>query len=353
MTEKQFATQVVHKLRNAGFQALWAGGCVRDQLLGLSPQDYDVATDATPEQVQKLFPRTYAVGASFGVIEVIGRRKRSGPPLRVQVTTFRTEGPYSDGRHPDHVRFATAREDALRRDFTINGMFFDPVSGQVIDYVGGQADLQAGILRAIGNPAERFAEDKLRMLRAVRFAARFELEIEPSTAAAIRAMADQIRTVSAERIAEELRKMLTDRHRVRAMELMWQMGLVHPLLPELVPLKGLPQGHPDCPQGDLWDHVMKVLDHLRQPSFPLAFAALLHDIGKPRVMGRKPDRYTFHNHEHVGRRLAGDICRRLKLSNAERDRVEWLVEKHQYLADAPRMRKAKLKRILVHPGIAE
>jgi poly(A) polymerase len=351
-TARHFAAEVVKKLRDAGFQALWAGGCVRDELLGLTPYDYDVATDARPEAVRRLFRRTIEVGASFGVVEVLGPR-RDGEVLKVQVATFRTEGPYSDGRHPDKVEFSTPEGDALRRDFTINGMFYDPLAGRVIDFVGGQADLQARVLRAIGDPQQRFAEDKLRLLRAVRIAARFGLTIEPATEAAIRAMADQITVVSAERITEEFRRMLTHASRVRAMNLFWDLGLVGPVLPELVPMKGLPQGPPSAPTGDLWDHVLAVLDRLQEPSFPLAFAALLHDVGKPRTVGRTPDRFTFYYHEHVGRRLAGEIGLRFRLSNADRERIEWLVEKHQYLCDARQMKTSKLKTILAHPGIRE
>jgi tRNA nucleotidyltransferase/poly(A) polymerase len=349
MTERDFAIDVVRRLRGSGFQALWAGGCVRDQLLGLSPKDYDVATDARPEDVQRLFRRTVAVGASFGVVEVLGPGR-----LKVQVATFRADVSYSDGRHPDAVVFASAREDALRRDFTINGMFFDPLENQVVDYVGGQKDLEARMLRAIGEPAARFAEDKLRLLRAVRFATHYELEFDPATASAIRQMADQLPVVSAERIAEELRRLLVDPHRARGIQLLDELGLDRAILPELLEMKGVPQGRPDAPTGDLWDHVLRVLDLLGpEPSFPLAFAALLHDVGKRRTVGRTPDRYTFYNHEHVGRRMAADTCRRLKLSNAERERIEWLVEKHQFLCEARQMRKSKLKMILVHPGIHE
>jgi poly(A) polymerase len=354
MTEREFATETVQKLRDAGYQALWAGGCVRDELLGLLPEDYDVATDATPDQVRKLFKRTVAVGASFGVVEVLGPRI-GGDFLKVQVATFRSDVSYSDGRRPDSVVFATAREDAERRDFTINGMFFDPMAGQLIDYVGGQADLEAKVLRAIGDPALRFAEDKLRLLRAVRFATRFELNLEPATASAIGAMASQIAVVSAERITDELHKLLTSPHRARGIRLLDELGLVKALLPELLPMKGLPQGLPSAPTGDLWEHTLRVVELLMPAaSFSLAFAALLHDIGKPRVVGRTPDRYTFHQHEHVGKRLVEDvIAPRLKLSNQERERVAWLVEKHQYLSDAPRMRPSKLKQTLIHPGIEE
>lgn len=352
MVEREFALEVVRRLRDAGFAALWAGGCVRDQLLGLEPHDYDVATDARPEQVRPLFRRTVEVGVSFGVVEVIGPRV-DGDHLKVQVATFRTEGPYSDGRRPDRVEFSSPEADARRRDFTVNGMFFDPLAGQVLDYVGGQADLQARILRAIGDPRERIAEDKLRMLRAVRIAARFGFTIEKQTRAAIIEMAPQISVVSAERITDEFRKMLVHERRSAAMNLLWELGLLHALLPELVPMKGLPQGAPGEPAGDLWDHVMRVLDLLVEPSFALAFAALLHDVGKPRVVGRTPDKYTFHSHEHVGRRVAHDIAVRFRLSNADRERIEWLVEKHQYLAEAPRMRPSRLNPVLVHPGIGE
>jgi poly(A) polymerase len=353
MNEREFAIDVVRRLREAGFQALWAGGCVRDELLGHLPKDYDVATDARPEQVQKLFRRTVAVGAAFGVIEVLGPRVHD-ETLNVQVATFRTDVHYSDGRHPDAVQFSSAEEDAKRRDFTINGMFFDPLADTLIDYVGGREDLQNRVLRAIGDPATRFTEDKLRLLRAIRFATRFELSIEPATEAAVRTMAEQITIVSAERIADELRKLLVDRRRERGLRLFMEVGLAGAVLPELVPMKGLPQGPPAAPTGDLWEHTLRVLDLLgTQPSFPLAFAALLHDVGKPRVVGRTPERYTFYGHEHVGRRMTELIGRRLKLSNEERERVEWLVEKHQILADARHMRTSTLKTLFIHPGIRE
>ncbi len=348
----EFALEVVKQLRAAGFQALWAGGCVRDRLLGLVPADYDVATDARPEQVRALFRRTIEVGASFGVVEVLGPRA-DNDFLKVQVAAFRTEGPYSDGRHPDRVEFSTPEGDAQRRDFTINGMFFDPLARQVIDFVGGQEDLRNRVLRAIGEPAARFAEDKLRLLRAVRFAARFELQIEERTRAAIQGMAEQITAVSAERITDEFRKMLTHASRVRALNLLWDLGLIQAILPEVVPMKGLPQGPPDAPNGDLWDHVLRVLDLLPEPSFSLAFAALLHDVGKPRTIGRTADKYTFYHHEHVGREMAAKIAVRFRLSNSERERIEWLVEKHIYLCDARHMKTSKLKTILAHPGIRE
>ena len=356
MTEREFAITVVRRLRETGFEALWAGGCVRDELLGLAPLDYDVATDARPEQVQKLFQRTIAVGVSFGVVEVLGPR-----PLKVQVATFRTDGEYRDGRRPDSVVFCNAKEDAQRRDFTINGMFFDPLENRLIDYVGGRQDLKDGVLRAIGDPLDRFTEDKLRLLRAVRMATRFDLTIDPATADAIRTLAGQINVVSSERIADELRKLLVHPRRARGMQMLDELALVAPLFPELLEMKGLPHGPPAAPNGDLWTHVLGVLAILEGPrwpapepvSFPLALAALLHDVGKRRTLGQTDDQYTFHGHEHIGRRMAAEIGLRLKLANAERARLEWLVEKHQYLCDAPNMSGSNLKPVLIHPGIGE
>jgi poly(A) polymerase len=316
MTEREFAADIVRRLRATGHQALWAGGCVRDQLLGLDPHDYDVATDARPDQVQALFRRTVAVGISFGVVEVLGPK-----PLRVQVATFRSDGDYDDGRRPNSVTFSSPEEDARRRDFTINGIFFDPIDERVLDYVGGEADLRAGIVRAIGDPRQRFTEDKLRLLRAVRFAARFEFTIEPATAASIREMADQITVVSAERIADELRKMLTHRHRAAGLRLVEEAGLAKPIFPELVDA------------ADRWRWGLAVVAELSEPvSFPLALAALLHTL-HPDAVGRFSDR--------------------LRLSNAEKDRIEWLVDYQSALRDAPTLPKSRLKAILAHPGIRE
>jgi poly(A) polymerase len=347
---RAFATDVVARLRAAGFEAYWAGGCVRDFLLGHEPADYDVATDARPERVMGLFRRTVGVGASFGVIRVLGPEGAG----EVEVATFRSDGAYLDGRHPESVTFSTAEFDASRRDFTINGMFYDPVDSSVIDYVGGRADLDRKVLRAIGDPSARFAEDKLRLLRAVRFAARFGLAIEPATGRAIEAMASEVTAVSAERIAQELRKMLVDRSRVEAMNLAFDAGLIAAVLPPLVPMKGLFQGKPVQPDGDLWDHTMLVLANLPDaPSFTLAFAALLHDVGKPKTKTVRQGKLCFHNHEQVGRAIAIEVAQGLKLSNADRDRVAWLVEYHQYLGEAMKLREAKLKRILASDGIDE
>lgn len=347
---REFARDIVRRLRGAGFQALWAGGCVRDLTLGLSPSDYDVATDARPEQVTDLFrKRTIPVGESFGVVRVRGPH---GVGLEVEVATFRSDGVYVDGRRPETVAFSSPRQDAERRDFTINGMFLDPFTGELIDYVGGRADLRDKVLRAIGDPGARFREDKLRLLRAVRFAARFGLAIDPATRAAVVAMAGQVAVVAAERIGQEVRKMLAHPTRAEAMNLMLETRLMASVLPPVVAMRGLFQGKPVQPEGDLWEHTLLVLKLLpRDSSFPLAFAALLHDVGKPPTKAVHNGRSSFHNHEQVGRDISETLCRRLKLSNAERERVVWLVEYHQYLGEAKRLREAKLKRILARPGI--
>jgi poly(A) polymerase len=347
---RDFALDVVRRLKRAGYVALWAGGCVRDLILGQTPADYDVATSATPDQVMAVLPfRAVTVGISFGVVRV--RHPRS-PGVEVEVATFRSDGAYVDGRRPESVVFSSPELDAARRDFTINGMFLDPLTDTLIDYVGGHPDLKNHILRAIGDPRARFREDKLRVLRAIRLSARFQFQIEPATLAAIKSMADQVVTVSRERIAQELRKMLVHESRAQAMELALDTGLVAAILPDLLPMKGMFQGKPMQPEGDLWDHAMLVLELLpANPSFTLAFAALLHDVGKPRTREFHLGRYSFHYHEQVGAKLSDGLCRDLKLSNAERERIHWLVAFHQYLGEAKKLRESKLKRILAEPGI--
>ncbi len=349
---RDFALEVVLRLRRAGFQALWAGGCVRDLLLGLVPVDYDVATDATPEQVMLSLPfRAITVGISFGVVRIRHPRMHG---IEVEVATFRSDIAYVDGRRPAAVVFSSPQLDAARRDFTINGMFMDPESSQVIDYVGGLDDLRNQVLRAIGDPAERFREDKLRLLRAIRFAARFNLEIEPNTWQSLRAMAGEVVVVSSERIAQELRRMLVHVNRAQAMNMALEAGLVAAILPPLVDMRGLFQGKPVQPEGDLWDHTMLVLRLLPvRPSFTLAFAALVHDVGKPFTRANHHGRTSFHSHDQVGSRIADRLCRTLRLSNVERERITWLVAFHQYLGEAKKLREAKLKRVLAQPGIDE
>lgn len=313
--QREFAVEVVRKLRAAGHTALFAGGCVRDLLLGRPAKDYDVATTARPEQVRDLFghKRTLPVGASFGVIIVMGPKEAG----HVEVATFRTEGPYHDGRRPASVAFCTPEEDAQRRDFTINGMFYDPIDAKVMDYVGGEADLAARVIRAIGDPHERVREDKLRMLRAVRFTATLDFALEERTAAAVREMADQLIIVSAERIAQELKKMLVDQHRRRAIELCADVALLPLILPEL-----------NCASAE-HETTLRMLALLEQPSFELALAALLHSL--------------------PARPVVYDICRRLKLSNDESDRITWLVAHQHDLLDAPAQALSRLKRTLAEP----
>jgi poly(A) polymerase len=349
---RRFALEVVKRLQRARHTALWAGGCVRDLLLGQTPADYDVATDATPEEVMRILPyHAVTVGISFGVVRVLAPGHAG---IEVEIATFRSDGAYVDGRRPQSVVFSSPEMDASRRDFTINGMFWDPVAGRLIDYVGGREDLERRVLRAIGDPAARFREDKLRLLRAVRMAARFRLSIDPATESEVRVMAAEVVGVSAERIAQELRRMLVHATRVRAMELALGLGVLAPVVPSAVRMRGLFQGKPMQPEGDLWDHTMLVLALLPpDPSFPLALAALLHDVGKPSCRGYKNGRVTFHDHEQVGASIAEDIGRRLKLSNTERQRVTWMVRYHQYLGEAKRMRESKLKRMLAEPGIEE
>lgn len=333
--KRDFAVEVVRKLQDAGFRALWAGGCVRDLLLGRPPDDYDVATSARPEEVQKLFgpKRTLAIGASFGVMLVHG--PRHSPAGDVEVATFRTEGPYIDGRRPENVSFATAEEDAHRRDFTINGMFYDPLVEQVFDYVGGRDDLARKIVRAIGDPLARFREDKLRMLRAVRIVARFDFELDPDTAAAVKAMAGEILVVSQERIAQELKKMLVHPRRRRALELAHSLQLLTVILPELGPVIA----RSAAPAGpDHWLATLKALELLDMPRFELGLAATFYDL-------------AFDDTSANAAGLAEQICRRLKLSNDECHDVSWLIEHRYALEAAPAWPLHRLKRLLAEPLI--
>ena len=336
---KDFATSIVQTLRHRGFQAYLVGGCVRDLLLGREPKDYDVATDATPAQVMGIFPETYAVGAQFGVVlvpapdsargELASASSKAGA---VEVATFRSDIGYSDGRHPDEVRFSRdPREDVARRDFTINGMLLDPLSGpapgEVLDFVGGREDLEAGIIRCIGDPERRFAEDKLRMLRAVRFAARFEYTIEAATFAAMQKLADEIQVVSRERVRDELTRMLTEGHARRAFLLLDESGLLKQVLPEISAMKGVEQPAEFHSEGDVFVHTLLLLENLPQPCpLTLAWGALLHDVGKPATFRVAPDRIRFDNHVEVGVKIAEEICRRLRFSNDETEQIlSWLI----------------------------
>jgi len=385
-TTPQFdaALHVIATLRAAGHQAYLVGGCVRDLLLGREPHDYDVATSATPDIVLDLFPRTFAVGAHFGVVLVAacngadgtcgaadaacaaGEELEESRQVVTEVATFRSDGAYSDGRHPDAVRYTnSAEEDVRRRDFTVNGLLLDverlfpqgmnvraeasTLQNAVIDYVNGVADLEAGIVRAIGQPGERFEEDHLRMLRAVRFAARFGFKINPATAAAIRSLASKMIAVSRERLRDELTKMLTEGHARRAFELLDETGLLNEVLPEIARMKGVEQPPQYHPEGDVWLHTLGLLVQL-EAGCPLALAwgALLHDVGKPATF-RRAERIRFDGHVDVGVAIAADLCRRFRFSNEESNQILSLIENHMRFADAQRMKDSTLKRFFRLP----
>ena len=420
---KSFAISIVRTLREDGHQAYLVGGCVRDLLLGREPADYDVATDAPPDEVMHIFPETYAVGAQFGVVLVplpeSERRsanqttapnpchsERSSPirsrigdaveepsvsahkqraeeeqskldtgrggtewghshKLCVEVATFRRDVGYSDGRHPDEVQFSRdPREDVQRRDFTINGLLLDPkkldpekpgpVENGVLDFVGGQADLKAGIIRAIGNPELRFAEDKLRMLRAVRFAARFEYKIDPATFAAIKKLAIQIAQVSRERVRDELTRMLTEGHAKRAFELLDTSGLLREVLPEISAMHGVEQPPEFHPEGDVFVHTLLLLENLPQPCpATLAWGALLHDVGKPPTFRRAPDRIRFDEHSQIGTKMAEEICRRLRFSNDDTEQILALVENHMRFGQVERMKASTFKKFIRLPNFEQ
>jgi putative nucleotidyltransferase with HDIG domain len=334
------AAEIVVRLRAAGYLAYFVGGCVRDLLLGRSPKDFDVATSAPPDQVLTLFEKTFAVGAHFGVVLVC-----SGE-IVTEVATFRSDGAYSDGRRPDAVQFSTSpEEDVKRRDFTINGMMLDPADNSVLDFVGGMQDLEAGLIRAIGEPAERFTEDKLRLLRGVRFAARFAFELEPSTASAMEQLAPAVDQVSRERVREELTRMLTEGHARRAFELLDATGLLVQVLPEVVKMKGVVQPPQYHPEGDVWVHTLLLLDGLPAGCpMALAWAALLHDVGKPATFRVAPDRIRFDGHVDVGVRIAEEICRRLRFANYETEQILSLIANHMRFADVRKMKESTLKR---------
>jgi poly(A) polymerase len=340
------AGRICETLRRAGHRALFAGGCVRDLLLGFSAKDYDVATSATPREVAALFDRTIHVGAAYGVTIVVL------PEGQFEVTTFRADGPYADGRHPSFVEFRGEEEDARRRDFTINAMFFDPESRTVVDYVHGRDDLAARAIRTVGDPLARFAEDHLRLLRAVRFAGRLGFEIDPETFDAIRAMAHLVTTTSAERIRDELTKILTEGGARRALELMDETGLLEHVLPEIARMKGVEQPREFHPEGDVFMHTLILADMLQGSSPTLAFGALLHDVGKPATMTIE-DRIRFSNHDKIGADIAEGVCKRLRMSNHDTERIVWLVDQHMRLAHAPQMRESKLKRFVREPGFDE
>ncbi len=339
------ALDIVRRLRARGHVAYYAGGCVRDLLRGESPKDVDIATEARPEEVQKIFARTYAVGAHFGVIVVLE------DDLQFEVATFRSDGAYLDGRRPAQVHFASAEEDAARRDFTINGMFFDPVGDKVIDFVGGRADLAARLIRAIGDPAQRFAEDRLRLLRAVRFATTLQFEIEPATWAALVSAAPLVKEISAERIREELVRIFLSPQRARGWDLLDTSGLMTAILPEVEAMKGCEQPPQFHPEGDVFKHTRIMLKMLPENvSLPLVLSVLLHDIGKPRTATLDEEgRIRFNGHDRVGAEMTEALLQRLRFSRAEIDATVEAVRQHMVFKDVPNMRVAKLKRFMARP----
>jgi poly(A) polymerase len=352
VTPREFANSICEALQNAGYQAFLVGGCVRDLLLGREPADYDVATDATPDQVLQLFPDGITVGAQFGVILV----PQDG--MKVEVATFRSDIGYADGRHPDRVEYSTTpEEDVKRRDFTINGLLMRHATGEALDFVSGQADLKAGIIRAIGEPERRFAEDKLRMLRAVRFAARFGYEIEAETFRAIRRHAKEVQQVSAERIREELAKMLTEGAAREAFELLDSCWLLAIVLPEISALHGVEQPPQYHPEGDVWVHTMMMLEGLPAGcSATLAWGVLLHDVGKPatfRSAKETGDRIRFDGHVEVGMAIAKKLLAKLRFSNDETEQILALIENHMRFKDVNRMKPATLKRFVRLPLFEE
>jgi poly(A) polymerase len=349
---RSFAEQICATLRGAGHQAYLVGGCVRDILLGREPVDYDVATDATPDMVQKLFPRTVAVGASFGVVLVVGESgEDDAEPPQVEVATFRSDVGYSDGRHPDRVVYASSpEEDVRRRDFTINALLLDPETNEVLDFVGGRADLKAGIIRAIGDPRQRFTEDKLRMVRAVRFAARFRYAIQMQTFRAIQELAPEIHQVSRERLRDELTKILTEGAARRAFELLDETRLLPELLPEISKMKGVEQPPQFHPEGDVWTHTLMMLGGLKPGASPtFAWGVLLHDVGKPPTFtppSGPNGRIRFDEHVAVGAKMAEEICRRLRFSNEDTAQIVALVANHLRFKDVPQMKPSTLKRFV-------
>ncbi len=345
---RNFALEVIRHLQSCGYQAFLVGGCVRDRLLGFTPKDYDVSTDATPAQVLELFADAALVGAHFGVVLL-----HQSPDLYIEVATFRSEGEYSDGRRPDAVQFEkNPAQDARRRDFTINGLFEDPLSGRVYDFVGGLADLEARRIRAIGEPARRFAEDHLRLLRAVRFAARLGFSIDNPTLLAMRELAPRVRSVSAERVRDELVRILMEGGARYGFELLSATGLLDHTLPDVKAFQGVMQPPQYHPEGDVWTHVLMMLDNMHQPSRTLAWGVLLHDVGKPSTF-RIADRIRFDGHAEVGARITQRILSDLRVSGDDTEQATALVANHMRFKDVRQMRLSTLKRFLRLPSFDE
>jgi len=343
------AEAIVRRLTEAGHQAVYAGGCVRDALLGRPYPDVDIATSATPDQVQAIFPKASdPQGKAFGVI-----RLKQGDHI-FEIATFRVDGPYLDGRRPSSVTFTTAEEDAKRRDFTVNGMFFNPLQDRVLDFVRGRADLDAKIIRAIGDPASRFQEDRLRLFRAIRFAVQLGFAIEPVTWEALVRLAPESKNLAPERVRDEWVKIFTSPDPARGLDLLHDSGLIAVWMPELLEMRGCAQSPEHHPEGDVWVHTRLLLTHLKTPSPVLALSALLHDVGKPRTSRTEPSgRIRFFGHEGVGARMAEEILRRLRFSNDQIEAVVACIANHMAFKDAPQMRVSTLKRLLARPTFSE
>ena len=340
---RAIATEIVCRLQAAGHATFWVGGCVRDHLLGKEPYDFDIATGARPEQIESLFRKTLAVGRQFGVMVVIEKGHQ------FQVATFRAEAEYTDGRRPDKVTFCDARADALRRDFTVNGLFFDPAKEELHDWVNGRADLEKKILRTIGDAHERFGEDHLRLLRAVRFAAQLGFELDPATLAAVQSLASKITSVSSERIRDELLKLFQPPHAARGLDLLRESGLLPHVLPELEATLACEQSPQFHPEGSVFNHIRLLLANLPPDAHPsLPWTALLHDIAKPATAVRQPDgRITFYGHEKIGAEMTETILTRLRFPRKQIEEITFVVLHHMQFKDAPQMRKATLRRMLL------
>ena len=343
---KTKATEIVLRLQQAGFQAFWVGGCVRDFLLGREPGDYDIVTSALPNQIEQVFRRTIPVGRKFGVLIVLEGDDQ------FQVATFRAEADYQDGRHPERVSFGDATADARRRDFTVNGLFYDPIGKQLHDWVGGEGDLRKKLIRTIGVPEERFAEDHLRLLRAVRLAAQLGFEIEPVTFEAIKHATSRIQSISAERIRDELLKLFQPPHASRGLQLLSDTGLLDQVLPEIAATKNCEQSPDFHPEGNVFEHLLLMLRHLPAEADPLlAWAVLLHDVAKPLTASRDPANGSvhFYGQERIGADMSREILERLRFPRKQIDDIVQAVRCHMQFKDVPEMRKATLRRLLMRP----
>ncbi len=339
-TKFQSAIKIVEILKKHGYKGFFAGGCVRDFLIGVKPKDYDIVTDALPNRVQQIFHRTISVGAQFGVVIVIING------YQFDVATFRKDTTYSDGRHPDSVIYSDEVEDVMRRDFTINGMLYDPVSDDIIDMVGGKADLKNKIIRTIGNPIERFSEDKLRILRAIRFACRFNYTIENDTFSAIKKFHSRLNVVSKERLSSELSMILSEGNARRGVELLDEAGLLKTLLPEVYSLKGIEQPEKYHPEGDAYTHTLIMLEKMGKVSSTFGWVVLLHDIGKSETQNTDGKKITFYRHDIIGAEMARNICKRYRFSKKETNYIVYIIKDHMKILNIKHMKKSTLKKFI-------